>query len=238
MFKPFETAPFAMHGDAVAGVKAEARATQVLDQLDELKARTTDDIWSMTDLWEEAHDNNYHNVRGFNDFDDYINQSNFEYGAREVRYRIKVNKNSRKVGISRDKFKTIAFSKIKEIFTLNPETDKDHIVRLVEAAKDMSLETVKAEVRAVKGLSTDQELTWRNFQLLRIDAETQVDVAIERIKREYGDTIDVETGEPKDISDGKALVMLCADKNSEPDYMQHEIEQALEREGSDGSIEA
>jgi hypothetical protein len=235
VYKPFENEGIAIHGDAVAGVKKMARAQEVLEQVDQLKSQMVNNRWELADLLEEIHDHDYHRERGFNDFDDYIDQGNFDVGSREARYLIKINRNSKKLEIPRDDLKKVAISKLKEVFTLDPETQSDHIKRLVSAAQEQTLDAVRDEVRSVRGLDPADEFTWRNFRVTRASATEVIDPAIERARREWGDTIDGE-GNPKDISEGQAITAICADFNASPDLMKHESEQAVLAE--EGPVEA
>jgi hypothetical protein len=106
--------PAAIHGEAVAG-----RSATVKKQIEKLKLSMGEHRWELADLLSEAHANHYNNDWGFPNFDDYIDNSNFDMSAREARYHIKINNTSKELGIGRDKLNPVAISKLKEIFRLD-----------------------------------------------------------------------------------------------------------------------
>jgi hypothetical protein len=201
----------AIYGDKVAG-----RSATVKKQIDALAGRMADTTWELAELLEEVHDNNFWQGYGFDDFDSYVDSddSKFDMSSRQARYLIKINKGAKAIGIPVEALKAVKITKLKEIFTLDPNKFATEMHELVDVAKTESLEEIKERVRLIKGLDGQPEVTWRNFLVTREAAEI-IDQAIERIKREFGDTMN-EGGEASDISDGRALELMCGEKLSEP----------------------
>lgn len=217
-----------MHGDVTAG--SDARATTVRAQVESLKNSLGDKTWEMAALFSEARAKSFHHLWGFSDFDEYIDKSNFDIGSREVRYRIRVNDVSLQLGITRTQLKAVNISKLKEIFSLDPVKQSDDIVRLVDDAVTMSLEEVRQSVRELKGSDPETDLCWWNIQLLRRAKEETILPALQKVKLEYGPTMSDVPGQSVEISDGRALEMLCADKLSEPDEELVRLQNAAEAE--------
>lgn len=221
-------APSAVHGAAIAGNKA--RATAVRAQIDKLKTNLGNGRWELAALFSEARSKAYNLEWGYTDFDLYIDESNFDVGSRECRHLIRAHDVAVQLGIDREQLNAVAFSKVKEIFRLDPATQGDSIKQLLSEAAHMSLESVRTAVRALKGGDPETELTWINMQVLRRAKEETILPALAKIKLEYGPTMGDTPGETAEISDGRALEMLCADKLSEPDLELEELQAAADAE--------
>lgn len=222
-------APPAIHGEAIAGNKA--RATAVRAEIDKLKTNLSNGRWELAALFSEARSKAFHFDWGYTDFDLYIDESNFDVGSREARYMIKINDLSLQLGVTRDQLNAVAMSKLKEIFSLDPVKQEDEIRTLLDEAKTMSLEKVREAVRALKGGDPETEMTWLNLQVLRRAKEETILPALAKIKLEYGPTMGDVPGESAEISDGRALEYLCAEKNAEPDAELEELQAAADAEG-------
>lgn len=176
------------------------------------------------DLLSEAKQENYAHQWGFNNFDEWLKSSGLEVGRSTAYYLIKIVNKSRELGIPREQLLKSKISHLKEIFSLPIERGEE-IKQLVSNSPEMSLGEVSeavANVRVEQGL---ERMVWRNFRVTEDAAREIIDPAIERCKSEHGSTVDSSTGEIVDISDGKALMLICADFLSAPDLMHHEIEQ-------------
>jgi hypothetical protein len=214
----------ALHGEQVAGNEARAKTVRV--QIESLKNNLAEGRWELAALLSEARLKAFHHSWGFSDFDEYIDQSNFDVGSREARYLIRANDVSLQLGISRDQLKRVAVSKVKEIFSLEADSHAETIKLLLDEAVDLSLEEVRQRVRELKGTDPETELTWLNLQMLRRAKEEVVLPALAKVKLEFGPTMGDE-----EISDGRALEMLCADKLAEPDVTLQELQEAAAEEG-------
>jgi hypothetical protein len=220
----------ALHGEQVAGNEARAKTVRV--QIESLKNNLAEGRWELAALLSEARLKAFHHSWGFSDFDEYIDQSNFDVGSREARYLIRANDVSLQLGISRDQLKRVAFSKVKEIFSLDAEKQKVQIKELLEEAEELTLDEVRKEVKALKGSDPETEMSWLNIQVLSQAKHNTIIPALEKVKMQYGPTMG-ENGESAMISDGRALEYLAAEKLAEPDVKLQELESAAQEEAGE-----
>jgi hypothetical protein len=197
--------PPAIHGEVKAG-----RASSVLKQIEKLKTSLSDNRWELAELLSEAHERQYHHEWGFEDFDEYIDQSNFDVSAREARYYIRINNHAKLLAIPRGDLAKVAISKLKEIFTLDPQEHAADIRRLLKLAEKAELREIKDKVRKLKGLSEEEEMTFVNLYVMRSVAEGVIKPAIEEAKLEAGSAQNPD-GEYVDISDGRAVEYICTE---------------------------
>lgn len=214
-----------------ATMSRNARAAKLLDDVDLVKTSLAENRWVLAELMQEIMDNHYHVERGFTDFDTYVDQSNFDVGSREIRYYLRINRVSKQLGITRDELKAVNVSKLKEIFSLDPVKQGDDIVRLVSDAVTMSLEEVRQSVRQLKGSDPETDMAWLNVHVLRRAKEETILPALQKVKLEYGPTMSDVPGQSAEISDGRALEMLCADKLAAPDEELMRLQDAVDAEG-------
>jgi hypothetical protein len=226
--RDWNPAPSALHGEQVAG--NEARAAEARVRIEKLKNNLADGRWELAALFSEARAKSWHYDWGFTDFDEYIDKSNFDIGSREVRYHIKINDISLQLGITRDQLKAVAISKLKEIFSLDPNKQAEELKALLEEAVDLSLDQVREVVRGLKGSDPETEMTWLNIQVLRRAKEATINPALAKIKLEHGPTMGDVEGQTAEISDGRALELLCAEKLAEPDATLEELKAAADEE--------
>lgn len=208
---------------AIHGEQQSGRSASVRKRIDLLKESMASNTWEIAELWAEALDNSYHHDAGFSNFDDYIDQSNFEIGSREVRYRIRIHKQSLELGITREQLKRVAVSKLKEIFS--PDIKPADIVRLVKEAETATLDQIRDEVKRLKGVAGVPTFSHRNLLLVEEDA-LQLDEAVEVMKLEAGTAEDAD-GVTNEISYSRAVALMSVewmqDANRTASKMLHEL---------------
>lgn len=220
----------AIHGEAQAG-----RSAKVRKRISELKKSIVSDGWELVEQLDELLDRHYYREEGYDNFDTYIDEGDFEFKSREVRYRIRILRLSRDLGISRSELRLVAISKLKEVFRLDPEKNADDIKRLFVVAKSASLEHIKEEVRKLLGGDDRPEMTFRNFYVVR-EVATKIDEAIEVAKLEAGTAEDSE-GNEADISDGRALEFICEEWLQDPNRAAARMNMELQIEDDDLQVE-
>jgi|SRR6185312_3383984 len=205
------------------------RAKAVQEQLEATRRNLASNALLMGDLLSEIKHNSYHEHYGCSSFSDWLyNSSSLDMSERTAYYLINIVDTAKQLGIPRKQLEAVKMSKLKEIFTLNPETNGDDIKQLVAAGDAASLEETKnAVVKAKVGDEQFERAVWLNIKLLESQREV-VKEAIERAKRSCGDTIDPRTGEVAEPSDARALELIAADYLAQPDQMQHELDQMAE----------
>jgi hypothetical protein len=204
-------------------IVSSSRAHEVREQINQLKSNMLENMLDLGELLAESRDNDYPAHWGFSTFEDWLLNSDLEMGKRTAYYLMKIVDTSRALGIPREELKKSKISKLKEIFVLDAKTHAAEIKQLVADSSTQSLDEVRERVGTIREKHGHEPLTWRNFRVTASQAEI-IDQAVERARNEYGHTIDGDTGELLDISDSKALEIICADFIANPDPVLAEIE--------------
>lgn len=215
------------------GESSKERSNYVRLELETLRANQQQTTFEMADLLVETHEKNYWADWGFQSFAHYVQES-LDIKERQAYYLIQIVTVSRKLNIDRDEIEGIAISKLKEIFSLDPEgfyynaetSEKEpldaHIIRLTGLAPNVGLDAIKAEVRRLKGLP-EKPGTWRNLYFEDPAMAETWDRAIELVKRHSGNgKEDPITGQIRDISDATAAERMAADILSDPNWQVEE----------------
>lgn len=215
------------------GESSKERSNYVRLELDCLRASQQQTTFEMADLLAETHDKNYWSDWGFQSFGHYVQES-LDIKERQAYYLIQIVTVSRKLNIDRNEIEGIAISKLKEIFSLDPDNfyynaesgEKEpldaHIMRLVALAPSIGLDAIKAEVRRLKGLP-EKPGTWRNLYFEDPAMAETWDRAIELVKRHSGNgKEDPITGQIREISDAAAAERMAADILSDPNWQVEE----------------
>ena len=186
----------------------QQRADQVQAQLYALSENIEGSTWDLAHLLLEAKEGAYHKLWGFSRFGEWVeNGSKLGLGQRQSYYLIGFAEKSRQLGLTKEVFRDIKISGLKEILSLDTTEHGTSIKGLLEAAPNMSLVEIKAAVASVKkgslqGLESFVTIRFSEFE------RTQFDDGVERCRQIYGDTLDA-VGEPGDISTGKAVGLIC-----------------------------
>lgn len=211
----------ASYREVVADAKTEERAFAVRDRLLTLKDSIENNFFDLCELLLEAKEGEYHLIYGFERFGDWVEQgSDLDLSARSAYYYINIGEKARELGLTREMLKQAKISKLKEIFTLEPEENGDDMKRLVESASSSSLEEIKKEVAKAKEKSGVPTAAYMTLKLDPMVKDT-VEEAIELARRNYGDTID-EYGEVKDASVSKCVELICVSYLQDPNNHQQE----------------
>jgi len=195
----------------------------VRKRIDLLKESMASNRWEFAALLSEALDNSYHRDANFDNFDEWIDQSNFDVGSRECRYLIRIHKQSLELGITREQLQRVAVSKLKEIFV--PDVSTADIVRLVEHAETATLDQIRDEVKRLKGAAGVPVFSHRNLLLVEEDA-LQLDEAVEVMQLEAGTAEDAD-GNSIEISYSRAVALMSVEFMQDPNRaaakMLHEL---------------
>lgn len=172
--------PPAIYGEVEAG-----RSNKVRQFLENIKQTKNTLDWDLAELLAEATDKNYFQEWGYESRKSYV-ETNLDIKERQAHNLVRIASISRKLNYTRESLEHIGTSKLREIFSLepdhewlNPETQikepiSDHIHRLIQQAPSLSYEAVLAEVRKLKGIVGDNDLTWVNFQVTRLVKENVI----------------------------------------------------------------
>jgi hypothetical protein len=83
-------------------VVASIRADEVLEKIFKIKEGMVCSVLDLGELLSEAKQNDYPHVWGFNNFDEWLDQSGLEVGRRTAYYFIRIVEQSKALGISRE----------------------------------------------------------------------------------------------------------------------------------------
>jgi hypothetical protein len=184
------------------------RAEAVRLKLREAREQAESSFMDMCDLLMEAKAEGYHRIWGYAEFGQWIEEgSDLDMSARQAYYMINIARTVQKLGLSREQVKEIKISKLKEIFSLDSKTQQEEIKALVAAAPDQSLEEIKAHVRNVKTQAGEEPPQYVTYKIDSNIKQT-VDEAFALARLNYGDTMG-QDGEPAEISNSKALELVC-----------------------------
>ena len=208
------------------------RAFAVLSRVNQLKSGINENVLELGELLVEIRDNHYHQVWGFDTLALWLGSSGLDVGERQAYYLMKVIDSAKKLGIGRDEMAKVKVSKLKKIFTLNPDKHPERIKQLVAAGEGVSLDEIIKEVAKTRADDDGWEAkTWRNFSLLTSQAAI-VDEAVERAKMESGSVTNAVTGEVMDISNATALERICADYLASPNELEMQYAEVRIEDGT------
>lgn len=212
-----EMKPPAIHGEQEAG-----RSRRVRQHIENLRATIQHTNWELGVLLAEATEKNYFSEWGYENRRSFV-EENLDIKDRQAWNLIRIVTISEKLGYTRDQIEPIGTSKNREIFSLepdnkwvNPDTGfaepvVDHMHRLIELAPSLSYEAILAEVRKLKGLVGENDLTFVNFQVTRLVKENVVLPGLSAFRSFMGSKGIVGPDGSKEYSDGFVLEHICAE---------------------------
>ena len=190
---------------------ARERASEVLSQLQGLKSNLVANLLCMGDLLLEVKQNSYHIISGYSDFQAWLDDSKLDMKISQAYYLMRIVSKTNFLDIPRSELEACNISALKEIASLDVDRQADEIRELVEYAKDHTIKETQSKVDAIKVANGQELYTLKGFRVPNSVLEDVIEPAIEQVRMQYGQTIDSETGEYIEISDGKALELICGD---------------------------
>lgn len=214
--------------DPPAIVRADtSRAETVNERLLELERVSTDAWYEQAELWAEAIDGDYHHADHCESLKDFVTKHNIELSLREIQYRAKISRVSKKLEIKRDQLKKAGISKIKAIFELDPGVEYTDPVTgntapmgqkmrslVIEAGAGTSLKSIREKVKTLRG-DDPTEVIYETVAYTKAQKEI-VDLAAEVVIAQSGDTVNPDTGEVKEVSRATVYERLAAEFLADP----------------------
>jgi hypothetical protein len=189
-----------------------SRAEVVREEITGLKTNLMESSLKLGRLLKEARDNQFHLIWGYPQWGAWVEDaSGLDMSERQSFYLISVVERSAALGIPDTDLHKVKMSKLKAIFSLPKDTDPDLVRSMVKDAEEATLKTVRDAVGIIKNV----QYVFKTIKLEREVAENVWDPAMERARREYGNTIDYQ-GDLADITDSKCIEMIFADFNAGP----------------------
>jgi hypothetical protein len=218
--------PPAIIGEAVAGQAAQ-RAAAVKIQLEHLNSLVLDSTFDIAELLAEVKGGSYYGAWGYESFPEYVEKV-LDMKVRKAQYLVRIVNISKMLDIKRTVYETIKITKLREIFSLepqdfflNPNTQQneplaDHIKRLVNAANEMSLKEIVEEIKRLKGLVGDDELVYETLCVKRAVRDNVILPARELARQKLGSQKKDEDGDTVEYSTGACEEVIHADFLSDP----------------------
>lgn len=198
-------------------VQSEARQSEVLTAIFNIKSSLVERSLELGELLVEAQDNEYHLDWGYPTWRAWFENSGLDMSERQGYYLMNVVRRSRSLGVPKDSLRKVKLSKLKVIMSLPSETDPEKIKGLVVDAETASLDTVKSVAAAL----TNTEHVYKTFKLSTDFVEGVYPIAVETLRRMAGSDVN-DDGEVSDISESRCLELAYADIASSP-IMREEI---------------
>jgi hypothetical protein len=192
------------------------RALIVKEQIDHIRLNLHDGLFDLAELLAEARTNSYHTVYGFQRFGEWVEQgSGLDMSERTAYYLIGIITKAKELGIPREQLKLAKMSKLKEIFSLDPQEFGDNIKQLVASSEGKSLQEVRDEVQQIKVGSGAETFVFMTLKIPRTVKEQIVDPAFELVRKQYGDVRDKD-GNILDLTDSKCLEFISVAYTQDP----------------------
>lgn len=177
------------------------RAVEVKMQLEKLQNQTENDFFDICDLLQEAKEKSYHISFGFVNFNEWVeSMPSLDMSASKAQYCINISTKALRLNVDRPTLKKVKVTKLREIFSLDPDIHLKAMSDLIEAAPAMSIEEVKNKVKSIKQGTGFEEMAYMTVKF-PISAKTIIDSAFDKVRMSVG-------GE---VTNGKALELVCAD---------------------------
>lgn len=195
-------------------VTGEPRSEIVRLQIVQLRDHIVHSFITLARLLKEVRDSNYHQGWGFGRWGQWVESgSGLDLSEREAYYLVNIIDRAEQIGIPDEDLSAVKVSSLKQIMSLPADTSPETIKDLVEEAKTLPYRTIKDVVSKLK----NEDYVYHTLKFSTDTEENVYQPAMERMRREVGNTIGPD-GEPEDITDSRAIELLCADKLAGPDY--------------------
>jgi hypothetical protein len=226
--------PPAIRDEAEAG-----RSRKVRQHIENIKQTMSTVQWDLGELLAEATEKNYFTEWGYENRKAYV-EENLDIKDRQAWNLIRIVSLSSTLGYTREQIEPIGNSKNREIFSLepdqswvNPETQiaepiVDHMHRLISLAPTLSYEAILAEVRKLKGIVGDNDLTWMNFQVTRIVKDNVCVPGLNAFRAYMGSKGIVGPDGGKEYSDAFVIEHIFAEILSGAQVQEPEIEDEIQ----------
>lgn len=180
---------------------------EIKDRLEMEKKNFVTNFYNIAKLVTEIYNNKLYEYWGYGSFKDFV-QENLDINL-AIAYRMTSLINGQSaLDIPTEDLLEVKSTNLLEIFSLNPKENKEEIKSLLNDAKTETTEQIKNKVRRLKGLNSP---TWFKFSYTDENTVELIKNGLEKAKREYGDSVDITTGEIIEISNSRALELIIAD---------------------------
>lgn len=187
----------------------ESRAETVTLEVRQIKSDLANRLIYLGELLSESRSNGYPEQLGFESFGAWLEDSGLDMSERQAYYLVKIVDNAKQLGIPRKSLEASKMSKLKEIFSLNPDEHGNRMRDLVEASADLKLEEVRQEVATLRSGVGLEPTSWFNFRVTDSQKQ-QISHALATARMEYGQNVDPNTGDVTEAPNATLLAdVIC-----------------------------
>jgi hypothetical protein len=208
---------------AIIGEVEAGRATTVRRQINKLVAQAATSTFDLAELLYESKAKLYFTGWGFESFAKYAKSLAIKYT--KSFYLVRIVENMTAAGLTREQYEPVGLGKLRTISRLKPDTEYKGtpvsllIRELTLKAIDMTPEEVQFEVDTIMGMTEDESMVWWNVKLKKLARQNVVIPAVARMKKFIGtQPSEEDEGQQAEVSDGRALEMICANFLADPNY--------------------
>ena len=208
-------------GEAVAGATAQVRKR--LEDLVTSTNRAAFDIGELALQVKKSGD-----YAGHTTFSDY--SKTLDIQPQTLRYYCDIAETFETVGIPRARYERLGLSKCRAIASLKPDSTwvnpttgeqtlvRDFIPELVEQGIEMSLNKIQENVRVLKGLTGENDITWINMPFLRSVVENILNPTAELTRRNLGSVSKDDEGVSQDASMSRCIEVWAVEYRNDPNH--------------------
>lgn len=184
-----------------ANVSTKQRANVVLKEIKVVTSRIASDYLTLGRLLAEAFDGGYYLMWGHTSFEAWFDGQNFDFEFRKAQYLMAITRKSAVLKLEDEDLQQCGLSRLREIFTLSPETHAKDIRRLVKSSPEQHMEDVKGAVADMLG--NRPQAQW-NVSLPSLKAAKSVRTTLKDISKRW------------DCSVGAAFVRIITGLHEKP----------------------
>lgn len=207
--------------ELVVQSNVEQRAKELTAEVKKIKSNLVNGLLYLGSLLSEARANEYPQVLGYESFGGWLDDSGLDMSERQAYYLIKVVDNAKFLGIETKQLEASKMSKLKEIFSLDPNEFGDKIKDLVAKSPDMKLDEIRYAVGNIRADGGLEPTSWFNLRVTE-SQKIMLQTALEDAQLVWGQRT-LPDGTVLEATDATLLVdvicshfVTCKDKHTEP----------------------
>jgi hypothetical protein len=202
-------------GEAVAGEAAKLRR-----KIEAVVKTINTSAFDAAELFAKAKKNRSYVGWGFNTLSEYFRSLDISERKAQYLTRIAEVMGHEKVHVARADYEPLGIAKLREITSLDPEGQwttpagetfpmAEYIQGFVFDRTNESFETIQKEVRVLKGLIGENDLTHFNLMFTRLTKENTIDAALAKMRLELGPVGKDGDGVAIEATDSRCIELIC-----------------------------
>lgn len=185
---------------------AQERAILVKNAINNLRDRMQDSILDVAEYLAEVKAGKYYQFWGCKSLHVWLREvADIDMGLRTAYYLIKIASGAKALGITKQQLQGIAVSKLKTIFTLDPETQREALLDVFARAPRMTLEEVNNEVHHIKFGPDAEPDVFLTIKVPKSVRDETILPAFEIYRRRHGGE------EDRELSASRCIEFICTE---------------------------